>query len=165
MRQARHNPEQDREPDLFREGESLADHVIGFLLVRRLEHGNHRELGIETRVLFVLRGVHRGIVGRQDDKSALDPRHGSVYESVGTDVHADVLHADEGALARIGHAERSLHRSLFICTPAAPDFRSVGLDELGHFSGRRTGIGIDTGKAGVQSTQRYRLVSEQQSFL
>ena len=48
---------------LLRIFESGLYHVVGLLLVRRFERRNHSEFAIETRILLVLRGVHRGVIG------------------------------------------------------------------------------------------------------
>ena len=44
---------------------------------------------------------------------------GGVQEAVGGDVHAHGFHADEGALAGIGHAEGGFHGGLFVGCPGA----------------------------------------------
>ena len=106
--------------------------------------------------------MHGGIVGGKDDNPAIDSGHGGIDEGVGADVHAYVLHAHEGAFSGIGHAQGCLHGSLFIGTPAAPNFRGMGLDELGDFGGRRSGVGVHAGQSGMQRSKGDRLVSEQQ---
>ena len=162
MRQACHHAEHHGQFHLLGEGECLAYHVIGFLLVRRLESRDHGELRIEAGILFVLGRVHGRVVCGKDDDTAIDSRHGGIDECVGTYVHADMLHAYEGAFAGIGHAQGGLHGCFFIGTPAAPNFRGMGLDELGDFGGRRSGIGVHAGQAGMQRSKGDRLVSEQQ---
>ena len=165
MRQAGHHAEKDRKAHLLGEGEGLAYHVVGLLLVGRFEDRDHGEIGVKTRILLVLGGMHRRVVGGEHDKAALHAGHGGVDEGVGADVHADMFHAHEGALAGIGHAQRGLHGSLFIGAPAAPHLRGIGLDELGHFRGRRAGVCIHAGQSGMERSQGHSLVSEQQSFL
>ena len=67
---------QHRNLVFLREVERLADHLVGFLLRCGFEAGNHGEFGVEAGVLFVLRGVHRGIVRRYDHQAAVGTRHG-----------------------------------------------------------------------------------------
>ena len=107
------------EANLLAQLVGLLHHVIGLLLGAGLQRGNHRELAIEAAVLLVLGGVHRGVVGHEDHQTAVHTRHARVNERVGAHVQAHMLHADQGALAHEGHAEGSLHRRLFVGTPAA----------------------------------------------
>ena len=99
---------------LFREVEGRADHVVGLLLGRGFERGDEGELPVEARVLFVLRGVHRGVVGHHDNQTAVGAGHARVDEGVGGDVQSDVFHADHGPFADERHAEGLLHGRLFV---------------------------------------------------
>ena len=63
MSQSGHNTKYDGFAQLLRQVETVCHHVVGLLLVRGFEARNECELGIEARVLFVLRGMHRGVVG------------------------------------------------------------------------------------------------------
>ena len=75
---------------LAREGERLGG-------VGRLEHGNAGERGVVARVLLVLRRVHAGVVGDEDDEAAAHAGVREREERVGGDVEPDVLHRDEHA--------------------------------------------------------------------
>ena len=56
------------------EVEGLAGHVVGFLVVGRLEARDLGELGVEAAVLLVLGAVHARIVGDDDARSRRSPR-------------------------------------------------------------------------------------------
>ncbi len=86
-------------PKLLGQVEGLPGHVVGFLVVGRLEAEDVGELGVEAAVLLVLRAVHAGIVGADHDEAAVGPGDGGVHERVGGDVEADVLERDQGPLA------------------------------------------------------------------
>ena len=81
--------------------ERLAHHVVGLLLVRRLEARHHGEVCVESGILLILRGVLRWIIASHDHKATVGPGDSRIDESVGADIHADVLHAHKGALTRI----------------------------------------------------------------
>ena len=155
---------QHRNAESLREVERRADHVVGLLLRRGLEDGDQREFAVEARVLFVLRRVHRGVVGRHDDQTAVGAGHRRVDEGVGGDVHADMLHADQGALAGKRHAERLLHGGLLVGRPRAVDAafgrKRVSLNVLRDFRGGRARVGVDARKSGVESPQREGFISQ-----
>ena len=95
---------QHRQTQLLRKVERLLHHVVGLLLRTGFQRGNHRKLAIETRVLLVLAGVHRRVVGNQHNQSAIGTRHSRVDERVGADIQSHVFHADQCALAHERHA-------------------------------------------------------------
>ena len=112
--------------------------------------------------------MHGRIVGRDDHQSALHAGDGGIDEGIGTDIHAHMLHAHQGALPGIGHAQSRLHGRFLVRTPPAahapfPGERIV-LDEFRNLGGRRPRIGIHAGQPGIQCPQGNRLVPEQQSF-
>ena len=164
MRQARDDTHQDGRFQLLGKGEGLGDHVVGFLLVRGLEDGHHGELGVEAAVLLVLGRMHRRVVGREHDQAPVHAGDGAVDEGVGADVHAYVLHADEGPLAGIGHAEGRFHCSFFVGAPAAVDAAlprdGILLDKLRDLGRRRAGVGVYAGQAGVNRSKRDGFVAE-----
>ncbi len=81
--------------------ERLARHVVGFLLVGRLEARHHGEIGVESGILFILGGMLRRVIAGHDHKAAVGTGDSRIDESVGADIHAHMLHADEGAFPRI----------------------------------------------------------------
>ena len=105
---------QDGHAELFGQVERVARHVVCFLLVARFETRDESEVGIEPRVLLVLAGVHRRVVGCHNNEAAVGACDGGVDERVGADVHAHMFHADHGTLAGVGDAERLFHRGLFV---------------------------------------------------
>ena len=167
MGQAGGQPQQHRRLQLFRQGERRRHHVIGFLLRRRLEHRHLRKAAVEPRILFVLRGMHRGIVGRHHHQAAMRPGDRRIHEAIGRHIQPDMLHADQRPLAGIGHAERRLHRGFLVACPLAGHsaryrFRRP-LDVFGDFGRWRSGIGVATGDPGIKSPLGNRLVTQQKS--
>ena len=146
MRQTRHHPDQYGDMQMLGEFESLAGHVVGFLLIARLEHGHHGEISIKSRILLVLRGMHRGVVGRYDQQTSVGARHGRIHEGIGRHVQAHVLHRRDGALAAIRHTQRCLQRGLLVARPvavyAAATALLVALYIFHNLSGGSSGIGI-----------------------
>ena len=169
MGQPRDDAHEHRQPHFFRQTEGVGHHVIALLLVGRLEDGNHRELPVEAGVLLVLGGMHGRIVRRNDHQAALHAGDAGVHECIGTDVHAHVLHAHQGALPGIGHAQGRLHGRFFVRAPAAPNpafpRERIALDEFGDLGRRRSRICIHPGQSGMQRPQGKRLVSKQESLI
>ena len=115
-----HQPDHDRDAQLFGDVEGLPGHVVGFLMVGGLEAGDLGELGIEAAVLLVLGAVHAGVVGGDDDQPAVGPGEGRVHERVGGDVETDVLHRDQGPLAGEGDAQGLLVGHFLVDRPGRP---------------------------------------------
>ena len=140
---------------LLGEIERIADHVVGFLLVGRLQAGNLGKAGVVARILFILGGVHRGVVGNQVDQTAVGAGHRRVGEGVGGHVQTYVLHAHQGPSASVGYPDGFFHRGLFVGAPSAVDAFFLGqlgvLDVLGDFRAGSPWVGVDPGDAGVQS--------------
>ena len=112
------NAQQHRLLYSLRVVECRRHHVVSLLLVGWLKDGQQCEFAVEARVLLVLTGMHRRVVGSQYNESALHTRYGTVDKCVGTYVHANVLHAHQGALTGIRHTQGGLHGSLFVGTPS-----------------------------------------------
>ena len=169
MGQAGDHPQQDRQPHFFRQAEGIGHQVIAFLLVGRLQDGHQGELPVEARILLVLGRMHGRVVGGDHHQTALHAGHAGVHERIGTDIHAHMLHAHQRPLARIGHAQSSLHGRFLIGTPTAPHpafpRQRIGLYEFRNLGRRGSGIGIHPGQPGVQRPQGKGLVPQQQSFL
>ena len=129
--------EQDRIAQPLGKLEAVIDHIVGFLLARGLEHRNHREVSVHAVVLFVLRRVHRGVVGGYDNHAAVDAAHRRIHKAICRYVHAHVLHAAERTLAGITHTQGRFHRRLFVGAPAGVDAPLLGyrraLDVFGYF--------------------------------
>ncbi len=164
MGKPRGKTDHDGDAMLFRLVERLDHHVVSFLLARRLVNRHKRELAIEAAVLFVLAGMHRGIIRNGQHQTAMRAGDGGIDERIGRDVHADVFHAHQRALPGKRHAERGLHRRLLIATPlrtdSAPDRLFRLLYIFGDFRRRRTGIGVNPGDPGINRRLRYRFVTK-----
>jgi hypothetical protein len=75
VRQPRHQAQQHRHLQAFRQLEGLAREVVALLLVGRFQAGHHRKVGEVARVLLVLRTVHRRVVGHHHHQPAMRARH------------------------------------------------------------------------------------------
>ena len=155
---------QRRDAVALRQPERLLHHVVGFLLGRGLEDRHSGEFAVEARILLVLWRVHRGIVGRHDDQTAVGSRHGRVDERVGRDVHPYVLHADQRPLSGERHAQGFLHGGFFVGRPRAVDAALRGermeLDVFGDFGRGGARVGVHARQTCVEGSQRESFVSE-----
>ena len=129
---ARGGPQHHRRVELLGERERLGDEVVGLLAVRRLQHRDLGEPGVVAVVLLVLRRVHAGVVGADDDEAGVDAGERERHERVGGHVEADVLHGDDGAHAGERRAHGGLQRDLLVDAPLAVDALEPGgrLDDL-----------------------------------
>ena len=105
---------------------TIVHHVVGFLLVRRLQHGDHSPMTIEAAVLFVLRREHARVVGYHNE-NAFGTNDGSVHEGVATDVETHVLHAGHSAFASVGHTDGGLEGCLLVSAPVGNHAEFLGL--------------------------------------
>ena len=106
VRETRHEADEHRDLEAFGHVERVPRHVVGFLLVRRLEADDPREVGVVARVLLVLGAVHARVVGDDDDQPAVDRDDRRVHERIGGDVEADVLHRRHRPAPGKRHAKR-----------------------------------------------------------
>lgn len=150
-------------------GEFIAEeyHIVSFLLVAGLEHGDHCPVAVVAAVLFVLRGEHGGVVSNNDD-NALGTDDSSIHEGVTTHVKTYVLHAGHSALASISHTDRSFESGLFVCTPVSYDtffFCFLGFDyKLSNLSGGGARIGVDGTTACVYKCLSDGFVAQEKGF-
>ena len=128
----------------LREFKGIRHHIISLLLRRGFEDRYHGKLAIETRVLLVLRRVHRRVICRQHHQSTMHTRDGRVDKSIGSHIHTHMFHTNDSALARIRHTQSGLHGGLLIRTPTASHLRRVSLYIFGYLCRGRTRVGIDT---------------------
>ena len=144
--------------------EGLVHHVVAFLLIPGLEAGNQGETRVVAAVLFVLAGVHAGIVGDGDDQAAVRARHGRVHEGVRRHVQTDVLHADERPAPGPGHAQGLLVGDLFVGRPEGMHisaFLRPPLDELEDLGRRCSGIGVNPADPGIDGTEAHGLITQE----
>ena len=102
--------------------EGVAEHVLGFLRVRRLQHGDLDERRVVAVVLLVLRAVHARIVGGDEDHAAVDAHVGVGEDRVGSHVQTDMLHRGHRAHAAHRRADRRLHGDFLVRRPFGVDF-------------------------------------------
>ncbi len=107
---------EDGGSEFFRELIAEEDHIVGLLLVGRLEHGYHSPVAIVAAVLLVLRREHRRVISDNDD-NALGSDDSSIHKGVATDVETHVLHAGHGAFAGVGNTNRGFESRLFVGAP------------------------------------------------
>ena len=155
---------QHRNPEPFRKFERGFHHIVSLLLGGGFESRHEGEFSVEARILLVLRGVHRRVVGHDHHQSAVGPGHRRVDEGVGSHVQSHVFHADQRAFAGERHAERLLHGRLFVRRPRAVDAARDGegmiLDIFGDFGRGCTRISIDARQSRMERPQREGFVSE-----
>ena len=116
-----------RNSQLLGEAEGEGRRPIGLLLVGRLDARDQREIGVETRILLVLRGMHRRIVSDVDDEAAVRASDRSVDECVCGDVEPDMLHARHDAPTGVAHADRRFEGCLLVGRPTAVDLSALRL--------------------------------------
>ena len=162
--EARDQAHEDGQAEALGHVVGLPGHVIGLLVVGRLVTGDLGELDVVAAVLLVLRAVHAGVVGADDEEAAVGPGDGRVHEGVGGDVEADMLEGDEGPLPGERGAEGLFVCGLLVHRPDGGE--GLGLRGLPHqvfqdLGRRRPGIGIGGRQAGVDGPQGDRFVTEQ----
>ena len=141
VRRARRHAEEDDRAGALGEVPRGAGHVEGLLRVGGLERDRAGELLQHAVVLLVLRGVHAGVVRRDDDEAAVRPLERVGHQRVHRDVEADVLHAHEGAAAGDRGADADLHRDLLVDGPLAVYFALEPGDVLENLGGGGAGVG------------------------
>ena len=163
MSQARHDTQNNGLAQTLRQVEAEGHHVVSLLLIGGLQTGHKGELGIEARVLLVLRRVHRRVVCCKDDESALHAGNGAVDEGIGTNVHANMLHADQCTFTCIRHAESRFHGGLLVGAPARMQIAFAGkrmvLYKFCYFGAWRSRIGIHAAQSGVDGSQGNGLIT------
>ena len=168
MGQARGDPDHDGNLEALGKVEGLPRHLVGFLLVGGLETGDHRELGVESRVLLVLRAVHAGIVGDGQDQPSLDRDESGVDEGIGRDVQAHVFHRDEDAPAGEGSSEGLLVGGLLVGAPgragALPRLEKL-YQVLEYLRGGSARIAVGRAQSRMDGAQGDRLVPEEYCFI
>ena len=158
MADARRQPQQHRRVELLAQLKRGDRQVFRLLAVAGLQAGNTGELGEGAVVLLVLAGVHRGVVGGDDHQARLDAGHRRVHEGVGRDVQADVLHGRQGALARVGRADRHVHGDLFVGRPFGVDVGETR-EFFEDFGGGGAGVRGGDGDAGLPRPARDGFVA------
>ena len=128
-----------------------------------LKHWELGRLGIVTGVLLVLRGVHTGIVGNEDDEAAVYAGVGHGEERVGCHVETDVLHSAGSASAAEGSAEGGLESDLFVGRPFAVDL-VVFSGEFCDLGGGSSGVGGNDRASRLVKTAGDGFVSEHKFF-
>ena len=149
MRHPRRYPHKHWSAHFLGKFKAETGHIVCLLLIGRLQNRYEREFSIKSRILFILRRVHRRIVGRYHEHASVSSGNAGIDKSVGSDVHSHMFHADNRPPSHVRHSESGFHGSLFISTPFAvhsvfPGFL-IALDKFGNLSGRRARISINTG--------------------
>ena len=150
--QARHHTHENRKFQLLRQRIGIRHHIICLLLRRRLHNRDHSKFAIESRILLVLRRVHRGVIGSQHHESAIHTRNGRVDKRIGSHIHTHMFHTYERALTGIRHTQGSLHGRLLIRTPAATHLRCMSLYIFSNLGRWRTRISIHTTYSSMYSS-------------
>ncbi len=158
--------EHDDVPDLLREVEGPAGHLLRLLEVRRFEQRDLHQPREMAGFALVDAGERPGIVAGDEDHPAPRSRPGQVEEKIGGDVDAVLLHDAERPESREGCRGSNLHGHLFVGGPLHVElsrFREPGecFDDL-----RRRGAGITGGDPhpGLQGAAGDRLVPHEQDL-
>ena len=164
VREPRHQADHHRDAEALGVVEGLARHVVRFLLRRRLEAGDAREVGVEPAVLLVLRAVHARVVGHGHHEAAVDRDQRAVHEGIGRHVEADVLHRDERAAADERDAEGRLIGRLLVGAPVGRRpavVRGVTDEVFDDLGGRRAGVCVGRAQARVHGPERNCFIAEE----
>ena len=76
MGQTSHDTHQDWFLEALAQSKRLLYHIVSLLLVGWFKDRNHGKLAVETRILFVLTGMHRRIIGSQNNKATIATGNG-----------------------------------------------------------------------------------------
>jgi len=110
-------PQKDGRVELFADLKSQFYKFLGFLRIRRFQHGDFGKLGIIAVVLFVLRAVHGRIIGADDDQSTFNSGVAHRENRIGCDVDADMLHHSQRSRPAKSCTDGDFHRHFFIGGP------------------------------------------------
>ena len=163
MRQARGQAQKNGRIVALAQFKSALNIIMAFLAVGRLQHGDVRRAGDHAAVLFILAGMHIGIVRRHDHQPRVHARIGSGIQGIGRHIDAHMLHAAHGARARHGRAEGRFHSHLFVGGPFAVDF-GISSAELRNLRAWRARIAGYHPHAGLIRAARNGLVAQHQLF-
>ena len=156
MAQSGHEAHKHRYRKTFGKTETIFGHIICFLLVGGFKRRHKREISVETRVLFILRRVHRRVIGSYHEQTAVGSSHGRVYISVSRHIHTYMFHRNDGTLAAIRHTESLFDCRLLIAAPmrvnSALARHFIPLHKLENLCRRSAGIRISPRKSGVDGS-------------
>ena len=155
---ARREAQDHRHLELLGKLERLEREVIRLLRVGGLEKKRTRELREVAVVLLVLRRVHAGVVGRNEDEAAQGPDVGESHQGVHRDVQPDVLHRGDRARAGHGGADGSFDRDLLVHRPFAADRVLELRDVLEYLRRGRARIGARHNTSSLGRSMRDRFV-------
>ena len=151
----------DRHLVLLGQSESLLDHLIGFLGIRRLQHRHVAEAAPVAGILFVLRRGQTDIVGHHDHQTADYAGQRLGHEGIRGDVHADVFHGRQSARARQRRADSDFHRHFFVHRPFRIDI-GIQRNVFQDFGGGSARIGGGDTDACLPGGARHRFVAREQ---
>jgi hypothetical protein len=132
-------------------------------MVRRFEADDLGEVGVKTAVLLVLRAVHAGVIGRDDDQAAIGAGQGRAHKRVGGDVEANVLHRDQSAFPGKRDAQGFFKSDLLVDRPGGDESLGFGrgLDQVFHdLGGGSPGIGVAGAQTGMDGAQGDGFIAE-----
>ena len=119
MRDARRRAEEHGHVELLRDIIRRAHEVLALLRIRRLNKGDLRVLCIPAVILLILRGMHTGVVGIDDDETAVHAEIRGSKKRIRRDVKPDELHRAERPRTGDGRAVCHLDGDLFVGRPLA----------------------------------------------
>ena len=150
-------------------GESKSGHSHLACLggVGGLQHGHLGGDGVVAGILLVLRGVHTGIVGHAQYKTAVDAGVGHGVKGVGGHVQTNVLHGASRARACERCTEGDLKGDLLVGCPFAPQVGAIAAifgGKFGDFGGGRSGVAGNEAATCLVQTAGNGLVAEHKLF-
>ncbi len=127
--------------------------------VARFEHRSIRRYSVISRVLFVLRRVHTGIVRNYQNESGVYPRICVCKKRIRGYVHTDVLHTNERSRSRDRRAYSDLRRYFLVRRPFDVNVFIIG-DRFRYLRARSTGIRGGNPDSRFVSSSCYRFVAK-----
>ena len=154
-------PEHDGRGEALADRVRLLDHLQAFAGIGGLEDRHLAHLREVAAVLFVLGGVHAGIVGHQHHEAGVGACVREDHEGIRRHVQPHVLHRDQGPHTTQGRAHALVERHLLVGGPVGVDFRIAG-DALQYLGAGRAGIAGGEVHARLPCPVGDRLVSGHQ---
>ena len=117
VRDARSGPEHDRDIEFLGELKGKNGHLLCLPGIRGVKAGYAGKLGITARVLLILRGMAKGIIGTDHHQSRAHTQIGQGHEGICGHIQTHVLHGGRGATAGPGGSGSHLQSNFLVHGP------------------------------------------------
>ena len=145
--------------------ECIANHGVCLLLCGGFKHRHIGKTSIVARVLFVLRRVHRRVIGCYYYQAAVYACCTHIHKHIGSNIHTHMFHTNHGSATGIGHTQCGFHGSFFVCRPFAVNVslccNGRCLYVFCNFCRWSSRIGIYARQTGIYGSLRYGFVAKQ----